>query len=104
MTRKTHTPKQAEAFKALVTKSLLDLGAVEDDTHYGLRLNTIYGGLRLSPGENSIRTRFDTVPKVHCLSGASLNPFSGKWNFEFSMKPSPAELERAIEDIRRILK
>lgn len=98
------TPKQAAAFKAKVVAALLALGAVERDDHYCMHLDTIYGGLRLSPGEGSIRTRFDAVPKVHCLSGASLNPYSGKWNFEFSMNPRQDELDRAISEIKRILK
>jgi hypothetical protein len=100
---KYQTPKQAAAFKEKVTKALLALGAAYDGTFYGYRLNTIYGGLRLSPGENSIRTRFDVVPKVHCLSGASLNPYSGKWNHEFNLKPTQEQLDYAIENIRRIL-
>lgn len=98
------TPKQAAAFKAKVVAALLALGAVERDDHYGMHLDTIYGGLRLSPGEDSIRTQFDEVPKVHCLSGASLNPFSGKWNFEFSMNPRQDELDQAISEIRKVLK
>jgi hypothetical protein len=100
---RTQTPKQAAAFKEKVTKAIIALGATTDEAYYGYRLETIYGGLRLSPGENSIRTRFDVVPKVHCLSGASLNPFSGKWNHEFSMKPTQDQLDYAIENIRRIL-
>lgn len=103
MTRR-QTPKQAAAFKKKVTDTLLALGAVERDDHYGLHLNTIYGGLRLSPGEDSIRTMFDVVPPVAYISGASLNPYSGKWNFEFSMTPCQADLDRAIDDIKRILK
>lgn len=98
------TPKQAAVFKAKIVAALLALGAVERDDHYGMHLDTIYGGLRLSPGEDSIRTCFDVVPKVHCLSGASLNPYSGKWNFEFSMNPRQDELDRAISEIKRILK
>lgn len=97
------TPKQAAAFKAKVTKALISIGAVPSDDHYGYRLNTIYGGLRVSPGENSIQTMFDVVPKDPCLSGASFNPYSGKWNFEFAEKPSQEELDKAIENIRRIV-
>lgn len=101
---KRPTPKQAAAFKAKVVAALLALGAVERDDHYGLHLDTLYGGLRLSAGEDSIRTCFDIVPKAHALSGASLNPFSGKWNFEFSLNPRQDELDRAISEIKRILK
>jgi hypothetical protein len=100
---RTQTPKQAAAFKEKVTKAIIALGATTDEAYYGYQLNTIYGRLRLSPGENSIRTAFDVVPKVHCLSGASLNPYSGKWNHEFSMKPTQDQLDYAIENIRRIL-
>lgn len=98
------TPKQALEFEQKATKALLALGAVPNpDGWYDLNLNTIYGLLRLTPGCNSIRTRFDVVPKNHCLSGASFNHYSGKWNFEFAEKPSQEELDQAIENIRRIV-
>ncbi len=96
------TPKQAAAFKAHVKSSLIAIGAHETDDHYGLRLDTIFGGLRLSAGENSIRTMFDVVPPTH-PAGTHLNPHSGKWNFEFGVIPTQEELDYAIRSITRLL-
>jgi hypothetical protein len=98
------TAKQAAAFKAMCRKALLDLGCTENEEGcwYAMSLETIYGKLWVQPGEDSIRNRFDTVPVNPSLSGASFNPYSGKWNFEFSMKPTDVELANAIRAMRRI--
>lgn len=100
------TAKQAAAFKALARKGLLALGCTENEEGcwYALSIETIYGKLWVQPGESSVRTRFDKVPTNPRLSGASFNPYSGKWNFEFDYyKPSEASLALAIHEIRKIL-
>jgi hypothetical protein len=48
---------------------------------YPYQLLTGYGILWISPCEGAIRTRFDVIPEV-APAGTSLNPYSGKWNFE----------------------
>lgn len=48
---------------------------------YEYKLPTALGKLLISPCEGAIRTRFEDVPPA-APSGASLNPYSGKWNFE----------------------
>jgi hypothetical protein len=103
MTMRRQTPKQAAAFKAKATQALLSLGAQPDGQFYDFKIETRFGLLRLSPCEDAIRTRFDTVPKRDETLGERLNPHSGKWNFEFDLKPSQAELDHAISCIREIL-
>lgn len=110
MLRETHlSAKQERLFEAKVRAALVDIGATPGepgttDADMGrLYLMTIHGRLRLSPYASAIRTQFDKVPDVRSLMGASLNPYSGKWNFEFSMKPSQDELDRAIAAIKAIL-
>lgn len=98
---KTQTAKQAAAFKAKATAMLIELGAFPSGDHYGFRLETMYGLLRLCPGETSIRTMFDDIPDTP-PPGASLNPHSGKWNFEFGMKPTQEELDWAITCIKGV--
>jgi len=48
---------------------------------YQYHLPTKLGTLLISPCDGAIRTRFDEVPSA-APCGASLNPYSGKWNFE----------------------
>lgn len=48
---------------------------------YEYELPTALGKLLISPCEGAFRTRFEGVPPA-ATSGASLNPYSGKWNFE----------------------
>ena len=96
------TEKQAAAFKVKVVKALQTLPVFPCGGSYEFRLETRHGLLRLAPGENSIRTRFDDIP-ASAPAGAPLNPYSGKWNFEFGFKPAQVELDWAIECIRRVL-
>jgi hypothetical protein len=49
--------------------------------HYQYHLPTKLGTLWISPCDGAIRTRFEEVPPA-APCGASLNPYSGKWNFE----------------------
>ena len=48
---------------------------------YEYELPTALGKLLISPCEGAFRTRFEGVPPA-ATSGASLNPYSGKWTFE----------------------
>ena len=48
---------------------------------YQYHLQTAFGTLLISPCDGAIRTRFEEVPPA-APCGASLNPYSGKWNFE----------------------
>lgn len=48
---------------------------------YPYHLQTAFGELHISPCNGAIRTRFEEVPPA-APCGASLNPHSGKWNFE----------------------
>lgn len=48
---------------------------------YPYQLPTGYGILWIAPCDGAIRTRFEDVPTVAPV-GTSLNPYSGKWNFE----------------------
>lgn len=98
---KRQTAKQAAAFKVAAETALRALGAV-DHHRGGLYISTRYGGLRLFPCETAIRTCFDTVPSVN-PAGAPLNPYSGKWNFEFGAKPTVEELDLALDSIKGVL-
>lgn len=102
---RAQTPMQAEKFKAMARKALLDLGCTENEEGcwYALSIETIYGKLWVQPGSDSVRTRFDRPIGNPNLSGASYNPYSGKWNFEFSIKPTDVELAMCIREIRKIL-
>jgi hypothetical protein len=97
-----HTPKQAAVFKSKAIKALVALGAFPCGGMYEHRLETKHGLLCLSVCDNAIRTRFDNVPPCN-PAGAPLNPYSGKWNFEFSAKPTDEELDTAIRQIRGVL-
>ena len=48
---------------------------------YEYELPTALGKLLMRPCEGAFRPRFEGVPPA-ATSGASLNPYSGKWNFE----------------------
>lgn len=95
------TAKQGAAFKAAAEVALRAIGAV-DHQHGGLYIATRYGGLRLHPSETAIRTCFDKVPSVD-PAGAHLNPYSGKWNFEFGFKPTSDDLDAALKSIKGVL-
>ncbi len=66
---------------------------------YGFELDTKLGKLFISPCDGAIRTRFDEVPAA-APCGTSLNPYSGKWNFEGL--DDDADVGRAIYWIERI--
>jgi hypothetical protein len=66
---------------------------------YPYRLPTAYGTLWISPCDGAIRTRFEEVPPT-APCGTSLNPYSGKWNFE--CLDDDADVGRAIYWIERI--
>jgi hypothetical protein len=99
------TKKQVAAFQAKSTAAVITIGAAPDEhdapEYRSFVLNTIYGPLRLYPRESAIRTRFDAIPPIH-PTGPSLNPYSGKWNFEFGLKPTQEELDWAITCIAGI--
>lgn len=67
---------------------------------HGYQLHTTLGDLWVSPCNEAIRTCFVDVP-AQAPAGTSLNPFSGKWNFE--CLDTAADLARAIEAIARIV-
>lgn len=67
-----------------------------------LQIETIYGLLYLMPNDEALRTRFEVVPKTD-PGGTSLNRFSGKWNFEFGLRPREEELVHAIGCLLQIL-
>jgi hypothetical protein len=96
MKRKTIKAKRIEdALKACLPGLLpRESGAI-----YGFELDTKLGKLYLSPCDGAIRTRFEDVP-VAAPCGTSLNPYSGKWNFEGLDDDS--EVGRAIYWIERI--
>lgn len=60
---------------------LPDLRRRADYRSYQYYLPTKLGTLLISPCDGAIRTRFEEVPPA-APCGASLNPYSGKWNFE----------------------
>lgn len=94
MKKRTFIERATEALKAI--------GAVEDtSSHRGLVIHTIYGPLRIYPYDTAIRTCFAIIPRWP-PAGAELNPYSGKWNFEFGNKPSAANLDYAIQSIKAI--
>ena len=66
---------------------------------YQYELPTMLGMLLISPCEGAIRTGFEEVPPA-APCGASLNPYSGKWNFEGL--DDEALVGRAIYWIERI--
>ena len=99
---RNQTLKQADAFKAKAITALVALGAFPCGGMYEHRLETKHGLLCLSVCDTAIRTRFDNVPPCN-PAGAPLNPHSGKWNFEFGIKPTQEELDCAIASIKRIL-
>lgn len=104
---RTMTAKQEAAWAKKTLDAVIALGAVPDEhddpPHYrSFALDTVHGRLRLFPYAEAIRTRFEVVPKVP-PAGTSLNPCSGKWNFEFGLIPTEDELEAAIASIKAIL-
>lgn len=100
------TDRQRQALAQRAVDAVVALGAVPDERdHPEYRhfcIETIYGPLRISPRDTAIRTQFDRVPPV-APSGAPLNRFSGKWNFEFGFAPTAKDLNDAIRCIRAIL-
>jgi hypothetical protein len=66
---------------------------------YQYHLPTELGTLLISPCDGAIRTRFEEVPPA-APCGTSLNPYSGKWNFEGL--DDDALVGRAISWIERI--
>ena len=101
---KKMTEKQAEAMKAKITKAVMSLPFVYPcGGAYKFRLETKYGLLRISPCDTAIRTRFDDNPPLgEVLSGAPLNPYSAKWNFEFGERPTQEEIDYAIKCIKEV--
>jgi hypothetical protein len=96
MRRKTIKAKRIEdALKAC----LPGLQPRGDGLCYGYELDTQLGKLLISPCDGAIRTRFDEVP-LAAPCGTSLNPYSGKWNFEGL--DDDADVGRAIYWIGRI--
>ena len=102
------TKKQQSLWAKKTLDAVITLGAVPDkydDPEYNYRsfeAETIYGRLRLFPCHSAIRTRFDVVPPIH-PTGAPLNPYSGKWNFEFGLIPEQQELDWAVRCIKGVL-
>lgn len=78
--RKPKTISAARIEDALKT-CLPGLQRREEHLCYQYELPTKLGTLLISPCEGAIRTRFEDVPPV-APCGTSLNPYSGKWNFE----------------------
>ena len=78
--RKPKTIPAARTEDALKT-GLPDLQRCAEHLCYQYHLPTKLGTLLISPCDGAIRTRFEEVPPA-APCGASLNPYSGKWNFE----------------------
>ena len=78
--RKPKTIPAARIEDALKT-SLPGLQRRGEHLCYQYHLPTKLGTLLISPCDGAIRTRFEEVP-LAAPSGASLNPYTGKWNFE----------------------
>lgn len=85
-------------FKNAAEAMLRDLGAVDGDRWYILRLETIAGPLDLCPRDNWLACRFVDVDQARQVLGRDLrlNGFSGKWNFH----PDVADAA-AVADIRQ---
>jgi hypothetical protein len=83
------------------------LGAIDGPRSHpdyiDLEIQTKYGKLYLYPRESAIRARFDQKPPVQ-PSGAPLNPFSFKWNFEFCHKRSPEDMAADLAYFERCLR
>lgn len=78
--RKPKPIKAARIEGALKTR-LPSLQRRAEHLCYQYQLPTKLGTLLISPCDGAIRTRFDVVP-LAAPCGTSLNPYSGKWNFE----------------------
>ena len=78
--RKPRTIPAARIEDALKT-GLPGLQRCAEHLCYQYYLSTKLGTLLISPCDGAIRTRFAVVPAA-APRGASLNPYSGKWNFE----------------------
>jgi hypothetical protein len=96
MRRKTIKAKRIEDALKACLQGLLPR---DSGLCYGYELDTQLGKLLISPCDGAIRTRFDEVPPA-APCGASLNPYSGKWNFEGL--DDDADVGRAIYWIGRI--
>ena len=75
--------KRHDNFKAACESMLRELGAVDADQWWLLRIETAAGALDLCPQDNWLACRFVDVTRAKEVLGSDprLNPFSGKWNF-----------------------
>jgi hypothetical protein len=87
-------------FKGAVEAMLRELGAVDGDRWYILRLDTAAGPLDLCPQDNWLACRFVDVDRAWQVLGKDprLNGFSGKWNFH----PDVADADAVIDIRHRI--
>ena len=85
-------------FKSEVETMLRELGAVDGDRWYILRLETAAGPLDLCPQDNWLACRFVDVDRARQVLGKNprLNTFSGKLNSH----PDVADAD-AVADIRQ---
>lgn len=94
--------RSAFDFKSEVETMLRELGAVDGDRWYILRLETAAGPLDLCPQDNWLACRFVDVDRGKLLlrKDPRLNPFSGKWNFhpDVADAEAVAEIQQRIED------
>jgi hypothetical protein len=114
--RKRDWTKQNTVFAALLQKTLVELGAVEEPAArgvfgaiYAYKFETKAGVLRLSVSPHAsihagamVAGRFDDVDAGHELTGNS-NPYSGKWNHHYftdDVDTSIADLRRTPEKVR----
>ena len=89
MKTKRTTQKQVKeyaAFKKTVGEFLLSIGATYNEIKwYPYELQTPVGILSICPENNWLACRFADVEKAKTIKDssfkASLNPYSGKWNF-----------------------
>jgi hypothetical protein len=93
--RKTISASRIEDALKTGLPSLKPTGTCMYEYELPTKLDTLY----ISPCEGAIRTRFEDVPPA-APCGTSLNPYSGKWNFEGL--DDDALVGRAIYWIERI--